>query len=145
MEVRDRIKKAVKWLIGEGYANSQKEVGKLLGYANESAFSQVLNGHVDLPVDFIHRLCALDSRINFLWIQKGEGQMLVESSTAPMVANSDTVSIPREAWEVIRSQAASLERKDRQVDEVLAMLRAEMKKGEDADYPSHVATRAAAD
>lgn len=61
------------------------------------------------------------------------------------VENADIVSIPREAWDVIRSQAASLERKDRQVDEVLAMLRAEMKKGEDADYPGHAATQAAAE
>ncbi len=74
------------------------------------------------------------------WLLTGNGEM--ESQP---VENADIVSIPREAWDVIRSQAASLERKDRQVDEVLAMLRAEMKKGEDADYPGHAATQAAAE
>lgn len=74
------------------------------------------------------------------WLLTGNGEM--ESQP---VENADIVSIPREAWEVIRSQAASLERKDKQLDEMLALLREERQRGEDAAYPSHAATRAAAD
>lgn len=39
------------------------------------------------------------------------------------IENTDNVSIPREAWEVIRSQAASLEMKDKQMSEMLMMLK----------------------
>jgi len=42
---------------------SQKEIGKKLGYTNESAFSQVLNGKVNIPSDLFDRLSALDNDI----------------------------------------------------------------------------------
>ena len=54
MNVYQRIKVVVKWLIGNGVAGSQKEIGILLGYKNESSFSQVLNNKVALPIDFIY-------------------------------------------------------------------------------------------
>ena len=49
--------------------------------------------------------------------------MLKESSTPTATTDSETVSIPREAWEVIRSQDASLEMKDKQMSEMLMMLK----------------------
>lgn len=181
MTVLSRIKKVVKWLIGEGYANTQKEVGRLLGYANESAFSQVINGHTDLPADFLSRLCALDDRINILWVEHGEGPMLKASATAqvepapasPAGAQPDMVTIPREVWEVIRNQAASLQekdallrektemlkektemlketaesfgRRDRQIDELIALLREEIERGDGAADLYRAASQAAAD
>lgn len=86
------------------------------------------------------------------WIMIGLGEMLKSAAqTAPSTA-TDTITMPREAWEVIRDQAASLkakdvslERKDKQIDEMLAMLRQKIEKGEDAGYHSHAATRAAAE
>ena len=83
--------------------------------------------------------------ISLEWLQSGEGSMLKDTSTSTAPADSDNISIDRQAWEVIRSQAASLERKDKQMDELLEMLRAEMKRGDDADYRGHAATGAAAD
>ena len=74
------------------------------------------------------------------WLLTGNGEMEIQS-----VENTESVSIDRQAWEVIRSQAASLERKDKQMDELLAMLRNKIEKGEDADYRGHAATRAAAE
>lgn len=56
MPIIERIKLAIKWLIGNGVAKNQKEIGYLLGYKNESSFSQVINGKVPLPNDFIDRL-----------------------------------------------------------------------------------------
>ncbi len=58
-----------------------------------------------------------------VWLLTGEGPMLKESSTPTATTDSETVSIPREAWEVIRSQAASLEMKDKQMSEMLMMLK----------------------
>lgn len=123
MGVRARIKKVVKWLIGEGYANNQKEVGRLLGYANESAFSQVLNGHVDLPADFIPRICSLDDRLNIVWLQSGEGEMLNGNSKKQQAAEpAIAVNIPAEVWEVIKAQAFSLKTKDEQMGQLIAQV-----------------------
>lgn len=86
------------------------------------------------------------------WIMNGLGEMLKSAAQAAPLAATDTITMPREAWEVIRDQAASLkakdvslERKDKQIDEMLAMLRQKIEKGEDAGYHGHAATRAAAE
>lgn len=44
MTINERIKLAIKWLIGQRVADNQEEVGKLLGYSNKSSFSQVIMG-----------------------------------------------------------------------------------------------------
>lgn len=77
----DRIKKIVKWLIGQGLAENQEGIGELLGYTNKSSFSQLLNGKKPLPADFIDRLCKLDRKVNKVWITTGIGEMLNNSSS----------------------------------------------------------------
>lgn len=60
------IKFAIQRLKVLGYG-SQKEIGKLLGYTNESSFSQVLNGKVNIPADLIDRIAGLNDDIkNFI-------------------------------------------------------------------------------
>lgn len=80
MTITERIKLAIKWLIGNGYAKNQKDIGKLLGYKNESSFSQVLNGKVPLPTDFINRLCYLSPKLNSTWIFMETGDMILKDS-----------------------------------------------------------------
>lgn len=74
--INERIRICVRWLVGIGLASTQGGIGRLMGYYNKSAFSQVVNGQVDLPIDFISRLCKLDGRINESWLSTGEGEML---------------------------------------------------------------------
>ena len=81
MSVNDRIKDAIKWLIGNGVAANQAELGKLMGYTNESAFSKVVNGKVSLPSSFTYKLCKLDKSrtLNETWVSEGWGQMIDKS------------------------------------------------------------------
>lgn len=76
MEILDRIKIAVKTLISLGVAKNQEDIGLMLGYTSKSAFSQVLNGKVSLPNDFIDRLCKLDKRLVKMWIVNEVGSVL---------------------------------------------------------------------
>lgn len=76
MDINDRIKILIKWLIGNRYANSQKELGSILGYKNESYFSQIIGGVVPLSKKTIKKICSLDERINEIWLLTGEGEML---------------------------------------------------------------------
>lgn len=77
-----RVKIALKALISLGAAKNQEGVGKLLGYSNKSSFSQVLNAKVNLPADFVDRLCALNTAINKDWIKTGVGNVLKSSDNA---------------------------------------------------------------
>jgi repressor LexA len=71
-----RIKIAVKSLISLGVGNNQEEIGRLMGYTNKSSFSQVLNGKVPLPNDFIDKLCKLDNRLVKMWLVNEVGDVL---------------------------------------------------------------------
>lgn len=73
------------------------------------------------------------------WLFTGRGEMLnpaapVDPEPAEAAPAEDPgagfVSIPAEAWNVIKQQAASLERKDRQVDRVISLLEAALSEKE---------------
>lgn len=76
----DRNKILVRHLINKGVAKSQKEIGVLLGYKNESAFSQVVNEKVPYPKDFMEKLISLEPKLNARWLKFGDGEMLDDSS-----------------------------------------------------------------
>lgn len=78
MELKQRLKKVIKHLIGIGAASTQKELGVLMGYKTESGFSQVINNKVALPDGFIDRLCSFDSKLSRDWIENGNGEMLLD-------------------------------------------------------------------
>lgn len=73
----DRLKILVRHLITLGAAPNQKGLGELLGYKNESYFSQIINNKVPLPEDFISKIKSLDDRISEIWITEGSGEMLI--------------------------------------------------------------------
>lgn len=78
--------------------------------------------------------------LNTAWLQTGQGEMLKgaggsvdpepAAEAAPVEDPGGFVSIPAEAWNVIKQQAASLERKDRQVDRVISLLEAALSEKE---------------
>lgn len=89
----ERVRLVVKWLIGSGYANNQKEVGELLGYTNESSFSQILNGKKTLPIKFIDKLLSIDGNLSKDWLLSGKGEMIKDRN------NSEKLSINNEVQE----------------------------------------------
>lgn len=88
----ERIRIAVKWLIGQGIAENQEGIGKLVGYANKSSFSQLLNGKKPLPSSFINRLSALHDKLSYEWLSSGEGVMLT-SEVVP-VSGAEFIQVP---------------------------------------------------
>ncbi|UUF13089.1 MULTISPECIES: helix-turn-helix transcriptional regulator [Flavobacterium] len=79
MNELQRIKIALKTLMSLGTAKNQQEIGRLMGYSSKSSFSQVLNGKVNLPADFINRLCELNILLDKEWLTTGNGNVLKNS------------------------------------------------------------------
>lgn len=117
-EQTKRIRKAINWLIFSEVAESEKAVADMLGYT-KSSFSQLVNGKVPLSEKFIKKLCSLDPNINDVYISKGEGTLLKTDT----LNGENYITIPKEAWEVIQAQAVSLSARDRQIDELIELLR----------------------
>lgn len=135
MEITQRIRKAINWLIFQDVAESEKEIADRLGYT-KSSFSQIVNGKVPLSEKFVKKLCSLDENINDVWITNGEGSLL-KTDTPNSIG---CVTVPAEVWTVIQAQTNSLAARDRQVDELINLLKSEIEtlkkttapRGEDA-------------
>lgn len=89
----DRNKILVRHLISKGFVISQKELGKQLGYGNESSFSQVINGKVAMPKDFTTKIKTLYPQINTDWLLSGEGEMIINTDNQPNEEAPPTDSI----------------------------------------------------
>lgn len=94
----DRNRILVRHAIRMGIAPSQKELGKLFGYNNDSAFSQVISGLKSWPKSFTDKFKELVPDLNIDWLENGNGTMLTED-TAPTIVKASFVS-PDEDIEV---------------------------------------------
>ena len=123
MTETQRVKKVINWLVFMEYAENERELAEKLGYT-KSSFSQIVNGKVPLSERFVQKLASVDRNINEVWIMTGEGDMLnsVEAGTS-------VVTIPANVWEVIQTQAESLKSKDKQIDELVALLKQQIAEG----------------
>ena len=123
MTETQRVKKVINWLVFMEYAENERELAEMLGYT-KSSFSQIVNGIVPLSERFVQKLASVDRNINEVWIMTGEGNMLnsVEAGTS-------VVTIPANVWEVIQTQAESLKSKDKQIDELVALLKQQIAEG----------------
>lgn len=88
----DRYKSLVRHIIKSGLASSQKDLGKKMGYSNESAFSQIINEKVPTPKDFIIKLRVIVPDLNIDWLETGRGEML-ESRANQNVKGDNNTSI----------------------------------------------------
>ena len=100
-----RIRKAINCLLYKGLAENDRELSEIMGYT-KSSFSQIVNGRVPLSDKFAKKLCRLDENINEVWIMTGEGDMF-----------------KREPENNLQQQAASLASKDKQIDELMSLLK----------------------
>lgn len=75
----DRYKILIRYMISVGIIASQKELGSKMGYSNEATISQIINGKVKEPKDFIERLSTFIPNLNAEWLETGEGAMLIGS------------------------------------------------------------------
>lgn len=148
---------------------SEKAFGELIGVSS----GYVSAMRTSIQPDKLTRIAKCFPELNTDWLMTGEGEMLKTDTPKSGVSTEEggVISIPRDAWEVIRNQSASLKAKDEQLGMLAASLKAKddqintlisqnksdrdetirvisilekelAKKGEDAGYLSHVTIRA---
>ena len=90
----DRYKILIRKMIQLGIVASQKDLGRKLGYSNESSFSQIINQKVAEPKDFVERIKSLYPELNTDWLLYGKGEM------------NGTTIVPAEVVEEIKEEVA---------------------------------------
>ena len=122
----ERIKKAIKWLIGTGIAKNQEGIGVLMGYSNKSAFSQVVNTPNKRPEDFITRLCNLNNNLNKDWLLTEKGSMLKTTDQPISQGGEDVTPTKAETNNLDTMERMkffeALERRDREVSRLITII-----------------------
>lgn len=75
MANQKQVKKAINWLISQGFFTSQKEIGEKMGIYNRSYLSQLVNSPNPNP-DFINKFIEVAPVISKQYLLTGEGEML---------------------------------------------------------------------
>lgn len=75
MNITERLKKVIKYLIGQDIIDNQRTLAKKMGIT-ESYLSQVINQKTPITNDFISALCLLENSLDKDWILTGKGSML---------------------------------------------------------------------
>lgn len=135
MDSLERIKKVINWLVFSGKAAGQNDLASRLGYS-KSYMSSVLNNARALSDSLIGKLCSLDENINYDWVVSGSGRMFKNNPFSEFdgcISPSDgcaisggSVVVDASVWAVVKAQADSLAARDRQVDELVSMLRSQI-------------------
>lgn len=99
-----RIKLLISWLVAQGYAVNQEDLGCKLGITSKSYLSQLVNGKVNND-EFINKLSKLDKRINNDWLMTGEGDMLNNpdsTSTTDMSVQGEKIATLKKLMEDVQ-------------------------------------------
>lgn len=90
--ITERVKFVIRYLISQGIATSQEDLGKKLGVTSKSYLSQLVSAKQN-NTDFINKLMSFDNSLNIEWlydenvgspfIDVTAGTCLIESEKAP--------------------------------------------------------------
>ena len=134
----------------KGKKISQKKLADLLG-VGQSFISQIETGKDPMPDSLINKLAEIYPNDTLdVFNEANSFKDDNPKNTNRHLDRGGDITIPLEAWDVIKNQSASLKTKDDQIGDtiqtlkkVISILEKELaKKGEDAGYLSHVAIRA---
>ena len=102
-------------------------IAKKCGYERPQAFYDVYKGKAKkISEKMASSIIKVFPDIREVWLLTGEGEMLKTDTPKSGVSTEEggVISIPRDAWEVIRNQSASLKAKDEQLGMLAASLKA---------------------
>lgn len=116
-----------------GLSSSQKDLGKKMGYNNESAFSQIINEKASCPKEFTKKLKVIVPNLNLDWLETGEGEMLKNGITQSISVDNNTsvkgnqnqinnTSTIDKAIDEISAQRKLVSKSQEQIDRLLTII-----------------------
>ena len=101
------------------------KAGLTIGYINAI--------RVSIQPDKLKSIALCYPDLNTGWLMTGEGEILKNTEHKEPTVENDTITIPKEVWSVIKSQAdslrirdESLQSKDNQIDELIKLIKQQM-------------------
>lgn len=98
---------------------SKRKFQEKIGVSN----SYIQNISEGIGADVLNRITIQFPELNNVWLLTGEGSMLKTDQELSSSSESETITVSREAWDIIKRQAESLERKDAQISDLISILK----------------------
>lgn len=98
---------------------SKRKFQEKIGVSN----SYIQNISEGIGADVLNRITIQFPELNNVWLLTGEGSMLKTDPEPSSSSESETITVSREAWDIIKRQAESLERKDAQISDLISILK----------------------
>lgn len=73
--------------------------------------------------DSLKAICFHFPDLNRVWLLTGEGNMTNDSAIKSIQGKKDGIYIEKEVWNVIKCQAESLSKRDRQIDDLIDIIK----------------------
>ena len=126
MEKKERINQAFSYLKDNGLVHTQRDLAEKMG-ATAPNVSSALKGVDNVLTDnFLLRFNnAFGGIFNDNWLLTGEGSMLTEPATVPVLSSTDLSSALNKAMDEIAAQRRLTEKSQQQIDRLLSLLEAD--------------------
>lgn len=125
---------------------SPAEFARQIGLKRPQALYDIIHGKtMNISNSMANKIISVFPVFSKSWLMTGEGDMLKNSEDSKYLLNSDkefntTVVLPISAWKVIQAQVESLSVRDRQIDELIKLLKSQMEENRKNDVRTDNAT-----
>ncbi len=130
--MQQRIKLLISWLVSEGFAKNQEDLGRSIGINSKSYLSQLISGKKNNE-ELVNKLIDIDKRISKTWLLTGEGSMLNNNTSSVVQNNYQGNNVnggssvieeksDKEYLEIIKKQSEQLSKSQQQIDRLLTLL-----------------------
>lgn len=140
METKERISALL-----QHYDLSINEFVERAGIRTRQAIYDIYRGKTrNISESMACKILSCFPDVDRVWLLTGEGEMLKESNQpiSSIGENGDTITIPGKVWKVIEQQADSLAARDKQIDDLIAILKESQKRDADDAHQEGNATSA---
>ena len=122
----ERLAQVIAYLKENRAIRNQQELSEMLEY-DSPTLSMAKNGKCDVPHGLLIKINELFPAISLQWMLYGEGKMVTDTPLAQRsmlspAHESNSITIPEDVWLVIKQQAASLERRDQQISQLIDII-----------------------
>lgn len=136
--VKERLKEFINY-IGIGQTKFEANCGLSNGYVN--------NIRVSIQPKTLQKIALSYPDLNRAWLLTGEGEMIVDNQHLNKEESGDTIVLPVSVWKIIQAQAESLvirdrqlDARDRQIEELIKLLKSQMEENRKNDVRTDNAT-----
>jgi len=112
-EKLERLAEMIDWLLYNNIVASRRELAKRMQY-QESTLSLVVNGKQPISSKFLTALAGVDRRLNVDWIEKGDGDMILE-------VDNESSTPSKEEIEMLSRQQDSVQKAQDQLSEAFKL------------------------